>query len=270
MGAPVALFDMHLHGDWFADPAACSASFFAAGAGALGCTVEPAGYEGLAAALEGAPVGPGPLGLRPALGLHPWYLGEGDAVEERVDRFCELAGGCRLVGEVGLDCGRAHRDTFGAQLAAFERACAAVAPGSLISIHSVASAGAVLDVLARTGRLDDCACVFHWFSGTSDELARARSAGCFFSVGPFMLRSRRGREYARQVPVERLLWETDLPERPGIPWDADAEFAALGETLDCVATLKGVEACELAAAVAATSRSLLRARPSCSDFALGL
>ena len=50
-GACPAPFDMHLHGDWFSDPRACSASFAAAGGGALGCTVEPAGYEGLAAEL---------------------------------------------------------------------------------------------------------------------------------------------------------------------------------------------------------------------------
>ncbi|MEY8436908.1 TatD family hydrolase [Atopobiaceae bacterium 24-176] len=260
-GACLAPFDMHLHGDWFLDPPSCSASFAAAGGGALGCTVEPAGYEGLAAALgngmDGPASEPGFLGLRPALGLHPWYLGEGAAAEKRLGRFCDLASGCRLVGEVGLDCGRAHRETFEGQLAAFERVCATVAPGSVLSIHSVASADAVLDVLGRTGRLDDCACVFHWFSGTSDELSRARAAGCFFSVGPFMLRSRRGREYARQVPVERLLWETDLPERLGILWDAEAEFSALGEALGCVASLKSMDVDELAAAVAATSRVLL-------------
>ena len=265
MGAGLAPFDMHLHGDWFSDPPACSASFSAAGGGALGCTVEPAGYEGLAAVLAGAdgsaasgPVreGGGP-GLVPALGLHPWYLGEGGDAEGRVARFCELAGGCRLIGEVGLDRGRAHRETFDAQVAAFRRVCDAVAPGSVLSIHSVGAAGEVLDILGESGRLADCTCVFHWFSGTSDELARARAAGCLFSVGPSMLRSRRGREYTRQVPVGRLLLETDLPERPGTAWGAGEEFSALDAALTRIADLKGLEPEALADAVCRASLALL-------------
>ncbi len=264
-GACPAPFDMHLHGDWFSDPRACSASFAAAGGGALGCTVEPAGYEGLAAELadegrvpdgEAAREGGGP-GLVPALGLHPWCLGEGSDAGRRVERFCELAGGCRLVGEVGLDRGRAHRQAFDAQVAAFRRACDAVAPGSVLSIHSVGAAGEVLDILGESGRLADCACVFHWFSGTSDELARARGAGCLFSVGPLMLRSRRGREYARQVPVGRLLLETDLPEHPGTAWDAGAGLSALDGALATVAALKGVEPEALADAVRRASWGLL-------------
>lgn len=257
--AEASLFDMHLHGDWFADPWACSRAFAGAGGGALGCTVEPAGYEALAAVLSGdrqamAEEGPG---LVPALGLHPWYLGEGEVAEERVARFCELAPGTRLIGEVGLDRGKAHRSTFVDQRRAFEQACGAIAPGSVLSVHSVNATGEVLDALAATGRLDDCACVFHWFSGTSDELARARGAGCYFSVGPFMLRTRKGREYARQIPVDRLLLETDLPERPGTPWDPAAEFGALRQTLGAVAASRGVEAAVLGRAVARTSAALL-------------
>lgn len=261
-GACLAPFDMHLHGDWFSDPPACSASFSAVGGGALGCTVEPAGYEGLAAVLAGAaadgPVreGGGP-GLVPALGLHPWYLGEGADAGRRVARFCELAGCCRLIGEVGLDRGRAHRETFDDQVAAFRRVCDAVAPGSVLSIHSVGAAGEVLDILGESGRLADCACVFHWFSGTSDELSRARAAGCLFSVGPFMLRSRRGREYARQIPVGRLLLETDLPEQPGTAWDAGEEYSALDGALVCIAGLKGLDPEALADAVCPTGRALL-------------
>lgn len=41
---------------------------------------------------------------------------------------------------------------------------------------------------------------------------RAKEANCWFSVGERMLGTRRGLEYARQIPVSRLLLETDLPE----------------------------------------------------------
>lgn len=245
----------------------------------MGCTVEPAGYEALTAVLAGGAPGPdgssapdgegtdpveiareegvtGP-GLVPALGLHPWYLGEGDAAEGRVTRFCDLAPRLRLIGEIGLDRGKAHCSTFDAQRGAFEQICGAVSPGSVLSIHSVGAAEEVLAVLAATGRLDDCVCVLHWFSGTSDEFVRARKAGCYFSVGPFMLRTRKGRECARQVPLDRLLLETDLPERPGTPWDAAVQFEALGGALATVAELKGIDPGALSSRVAATSRALL-------------
>ena len=41
---------------------------------------------------------------------------------------------------------------------------------------------------------------------------RAKEVGCWFSVSERMLGTRRGLEYARQIPVSRLLLETDLPE----------------------------------------------------------
>ena len=41
--------------------------------------------------------------------------------------------------------------------------------------------------------------------------------GCLFSVNEFMLATRRGRAYARQIPTGQLLLETDLPAEPGHP-----------------------------------------------------
>lgn len=252
-----ALYDMHLHLDWFADPAAMAWAMAADGLGCLGCTVVPEGYEALAPQVSGAP------GVRAALGLHPWHLGRGtDAsgtfvpavAEAQVARFCELAHGTRFIGEVGLDFGRAHAADRDAQVSAFRQVVAAVQSGSVVSVHAVGSAATVMDLTAGRG---DCAWIFHWFSGTSDELGRARAAGWRFSVGPFMLRSKRGREYARQIPVERLLLETDLPEGPRAPTDAPAERAALTDALQTIAGLKGLEPRDLAARLTENSRALL-------------
>ena len=82
----------------------------------------------------------------------------------------------------------------------------------MISIHAVRSATAVLDVLERRHATRSSACILHWFSGSSQELARARELGCHFSVNPNMLATKRGRAYVRQIPPNRLLLETDLPE----------------------------------------------------------
>lgn len=228
------LVDMHLHLDWYCDPGAFARGLSAHDAGCLGCTVEPCGYETLTSLVAGVER------VHPALGLHPWYIGEELLLLRKLDAFCQLAQKTRFIGEVGLDFGKAHQESAEWQRAAFARVCEAVQPGSVMSIHSVRSVSAVLDVLEASGRLADCTCIFHWFSGTSKELSRAREAGCFFSVGPFMLKSRRGREYARQIPAAQLLLETDLPERPGTPGDAAAHAALLIETRRAIAELKGL------------------------------
>lgn len=149
------------------------------------------------------------------------------------------------------------------QRAAFRRICAAAAAGSdparptVMSIHSVRSVAEVLDVLSTTGCLERCRCVFHWFSGSSDELHAAVVAGCWFSVNPMMLRTRRGREYARQVPLRRLLTETDLPPGEDVPFSAAQIEAALQECLAGIAEARGCDAEGLAQAVCDNAERLL-------------
>ena len=163
------------------------------------------------------------------------------------------------MGEVGLDFGLKHVATRGAQVAAFDRIAAACAAegGKVLSIHAVRSAGTVLDVLERYGVLVGSACILHWFSGTSDELQRAAKLGCFFSVGPHMLASKRGRAYAQAIPRDRLLLETDEPPEAG-PVVPAGEFARLLEgALDEIARLRREDPEALAERIAHTSRDLL-------------
>ena len=89
----------------------------------------------------------------------------------------------------------------------------------------------MLDALERTGTAEGCRCVLHWFSGSSDELWRAVRLGCLFSLGERALATRRGREYARVLPAERLLVETDLPEAAGSFAGAPDIVASLGRTV---------------------------------------
>ena len=79
----------------------------------------------------------------------------------------------------------------------------------------------IMDMLEEYELLEDNTIIFHWFSGSSAQLKRARDLGCFFSVNAFMLQTKRGREYAKAIPLDRLLIETDLPEETSI--DACAE-----------------------------------------------
>ena len=207
-GDGFALADMHCHLDFSSDMAALARLAQAHGVAAFSNTVTPEGYLAASKALAGFP------NVRTGVGLHPWWVANGRCGAEQVEIACQLIQETRFVGEVGLDFAPRREGTFETQLDAFERivnACCAQG-GKVISIHAVRSATAVLDVLERHNATHGNACILHWFSGSSQELARARKLGCHFSVNPHMLATKRGRAYVRQIPLERLLLETDLPE----------------------------------------------------------
>ena len=197
--------------------------------------------------------------VRLAVGLHPWWVR--DATD--ADTLCELVGRARFVGEIGLDASPRRASNWDAQLAAFERVCAACASTSVppapkvLSIHAVRAATAALDVLERTGASERCRCVLHWFAGSSDELWRAVRLGCRFSLGERSLATRRGREYARILPADRLLTETDLPEGEGARSSASDVVASLERAVSSIATARETSVEEVRRIVSANGAELL-------------
>ena len=223
------------------------------------CTVTPQAFLTARGALAAAP------NVVLGVGTHPWWVADGRVGQTDVDLAAELAAEAPLVGEVGLDFSPARSNAAGnqAQVKALTRICgAAVGAGGgpagqrVISLHAVRSAGTCLDVLEATGAATRCRCVMHWFSGSSDELGRALHLGCSFSVGERMLATRRGREYARQLPAARLLLETDLPNGAGQGVGADGLLASLDRALTALAQARDVDKDELAAKLSANARAL--------------
>ena len=210
------LFDAHCHLDLMAHPDAVADEATALGLILFDCGVDPHDF---ARAKKRAC---GRSNIFAGIGLHPWWLADGRCGNAEINLLCEVAAQERLIGEVGLDFSARFAGSEPLQIQALDQLCDALAQrplaGRVISIHAVRSAGTVLDVLESHGLLipisDSPAIIFHWFSDTSDELARARNAGCYFSVNERMLATKRGREYARQIPLDRLLLETDAPAEP--------------------------------------------------------
>ena len=202
------------------------------------------------------------------IGLHPWWLADGRCGSAEVNLLCEVAAQERYIGEVGLDFSARFAGSKPLQIQAFDRLCDTLVlnplAGRVISIHAVRSAGTVLDVLESHGLLipnsDSPVIIFHWFSGTSDELARARDAGCIFSVNERMLASKRGREYARQIPLDRLLLETDAPSDQQSDTSAQQLVASLKSTSRHTAELKDCAAESIESIVLDNSRSIFAFR----------
>ena len=117
-----------------------------------------------------------------------------------------------------------------------------------------------MDILESSGLLKDDpnspTIIFHWFSGTSDELVRARAAGCYFSVNERMLASKRGREYTRQIPLDRLLLETDAPAEANTETSARQLADSLTRASKGITQLKTRDAGSIESIILENSRSI--------------
>ena len=240
--AAFPLADMHCHLDFAPDAVALAQALNAQGIALFSTTVQPEDYAHVASLLEPCPA------VRVGVGLHPWWVAV-DTLDESLtcfDAFLKQAAvratshqpaPILYVGEVGLDFSMRHFSTRAAQEQSFRhivQACTEKAQAGfhvVVSLHAVRAVTAVLDVLdalapvcaaASAAQLayqpsqppstGSISWILHWFSGSGDELVRARNRGCYFSVGQRMLATKRGRNYVSQIPLNRLLLETDLPE----------------------------------------------------------
>lgn len=148
--------------------------------------------------------------VRAAVGMHPQLVAQRAS---ELSLFEELAPSTRFIGEVGLDAGRRFYPSFERQKLVFESVMALCARlgDKVISIHSVRTAKQVLDVVERTGAHRTCTPVLHWFSASGSEIRRALELGCYFSVNEQMLKAPKGRNLLENVPMDRVLTETDAP-----------------------------------------------------------
>ena len=251
-------FDAHCHLDLMTGPNAVAHEAATMGLELFDCGVDPRGF---AAAKKRASCS---SNIIAGVGLHPWWIADGRCGAAEVDLLCELATRERFISEVGLDFSSRFADTEEIQTQAFEQLCQTLSQcpiaGRVLSIHAVRAAGATLDILESSGLLKDTpnspTIIFHWFNGTSDELSRARNAGCYFSINERMLATKRGREYARQIPLNRLLLETDAPVEPSAETTARQLVDSLIRTSEAIAALKNCSAESVNSVVLENSHSI--------------
>lgn len=249
------LVDMHMHAGFADDPAAFAHALVSAGIASFANTVTPAEYERLSPALANIPT------MRLGLGLHPWWIGtpELGALDDALDAFETRLAVTRFVGEVGLDFWPTRAHTKDEQIDALTRIvrCCAVTDGKLISLHAVKAERELLDILESSGCLESCTCILHSYAGSSDQLTRAVEDDCLFSVGTRMLSTKRGREYARIIPEERLLVESDLPAAADEPTSICDVVRSLESVLDGLARIRGTDLERLRESIDVRGRDLL-------------
>ena len=217
------MIDFHCHIDLFPDAHEIAQECRKRKVNVLSVTTTPSAWVGTAALGGGS--------IMTALGLHPQLAHER---KSELSLFDRLIPRCPFVGEIGLDGASDFKAHWQDQVEVFRHLLHSCehAGGRIMSIHSRRASTPVLELLEVNSRSGTP--ILHWFSGTERELDRAIALGCWFSVGPVMLRGKRGKQLARRMPRARVLTESDGPfarvsGRPILPWEVCVAVDALAE-----------------------------------------
>lgn len=196
--------DFHCHLDLYKDHAALIAECDRERVATLAVTTTPKAWarNGELAARSSQ--------VRVALGLHPQLVAQREGELPLLER---LLADARYVGEVGLDASPRFYRSFPTQERVFDRILRACAEhgGKILTVHSARAVGKVLGHIERTLPPDRGRVVLHWFTGTPAEARRAVALGCYFSINAEMLRSPKHRQFVANLPIDRVLSETDGP-----------------------------------------------------------
>lgn len=158
------------------------------------------------------------------VGCHP-----GDAVAIAAFNratFAQRAQTTSLVGEVGLDRGSP------VPMADQRRVCEELLDAvrempRLVSLHSVRAQTPLLDLLKS---VHVPGAILHWWTGSAAQTSRAIDLGCWFSIGPGMVRDI---DRLSRFPRDRVLTETDAPVRGAVAGRVDDVETAFAAAWNC-------------------------------------
>jgi TatD DNase family protein len=199
-------------------------------------------------------------GLYATVGIHPEMVERWK--DEDLPEFEELARKPKVVaiGEVGLDYHHGAYDKALQHKVFREMIRLSKRAGLPLVIHQRDAAEDTLAIL-REERAGDQGGVFHCFAGDLATAQGAMALGFDIAVGGILTfpNARELREVIRQVPLERLVLETDAPWLAPQPWRGKRnEPAFLAGVASALAALKGVPVAEIEEITTRNARRLFR------------
>ena len=233
------LIDMHTHLGFTSNPSEIAADYKLHHIAGLCATVTPYEYQQLLPQVSQH------NNVRLGLGAHPWWIHDDRISDDELKLMIEDIPNVNYIAEIGLDFSSRFADATGQdrQMYWFKSICEKISQciaqnndSYVLSIHSVRATTEVLDILEHYDLPSNTTCIFHWFSGTHEELLRASRLGCYFSVNANMLRSKRAKSYIQTIPADHILLETDMPEE-GQYWNGELERERLSETYNMLREL---------------------------------
>lgn len=193
----------------------------------------------------------------PMIGLHPCYVKpetykqELETVKHTLDNGQFVA-----VGEIGIDL-YWDKTTLDIQKEAFELQCDWAMEQNLpIAIHSRDATHILIDTLKN--RKQHPRGVFHCFTGSIEEAREILKLGFYLGIGGVVTyKNTHLRDTLKQLPLDRIVLETDAPYLPPVPYRGKRNESAytklVAETL-CSVYEKGLD--EVAAITTQNARDL--------------
>jgi TatD DNase family protein len=207
--------------------------------------------------------------IYPALGLHPWELGNLDSdginltmkyIEENITQIV-------AIGEIGLDYDKRVIKVALKELQkhVLKRLLALAARyAKPVIIHSRYAWKDSFDIVREAG-IERA--VFHWFTGFSSVLREILDTGYFISATPAAEYHEEHRRAIKETPSDRLLLETDCPVTYGRENKYRSRPADVIRSLKAAALLKGIEDSVLARQTTRTAIRFFNLNSANPDFA---
>jgi len=184
----------------------------------------------------------------PALGLHPWQLGnmEPSEVEQNFRQIEDNIGKAVAIGEVGLDY---HKKVKALAPKEQQQAVLRILMGLAQKYHKpiiIHSRYAWKDSLTLAMEAGIKEAVFHWYTGPSSVLRDIIAQGYFVSATPASEYHSEHRRAVREAPLLNLLLETDAPVEYGIESKYIAAPKDIRRSLVAVSQIKGMREAAIA------------------------
>lgn len=143
----------------------------------------------------------------PIFGIHPWRAGEFRGDLKELIQYIEES---KYIGEIGLDYVWVEdKNTYKKQREIFKFILKeSVKRNKVVSLHTK---GAEEEIYNELERYRYNKAIIHWYSGELDILDKFIQLGCYFTISVDVGYSKLTEEILREIPLERLLVETDGP-----------------------------------------------------------
>lgn len=196
------MMDLHCHVDLYLDHQEILNDIKQSNFYVLSVTTVPSAWEGTVKLTEGL------MHCKTALGLHPQLA---HLRQNELPLFDKVVSETRYIGEIGLDGSRGYKEHIDTQLLVFKHILSKCESfdNKILTIHSLNAVEQTLNCLKQFPKSGKP--ILHWFLGTKKQVLEAVELGCYFSIGPAMLQSARGKKIISWLPLNRVLLETDGP-----------------------------------------------------------
>jgi TatD DNase family protein len=148
----------------------------------------------------------------PSIGMHPWHLKERSRSWNHVLTTALETMNC-AVGEIGLDRWMRDYDSAEQEEIFIEQLNIAAQFDRPVTIHCLKAWGRMLEIVSET-KIRKGAFLLHSYSGPAEMIQEFVKQGAYFSLSGYFAHERKIRHRAafREVPLDRILIETDAPD----------------------------------------------------------